>query len=196
MTMTATGAPAGLHCDLNYEPAIYVACLASYNSGNLYGYWINLSVAETKEEIQECIDWILKHSPVPGAEEYAVHDSQGLCGPCKGTEWPDLDQLEELAHAYNFTCSDQTEWIAYRMLCNDENEILSEDDFRDRYCGVYDRPEDFAYELAVEIGHEVDGAKWPFSCVDWERAWRELGYDGYSAEYSSEAGGYIVTRPA
>ena len=56
MTMTAaTKRPAGL-CSISDDPAIYVACLASYNSGSLFGYWINLSVADTKEEIQECID--------------------------------------------------------------------------------------------------------------------------------------------
>ena len=149
MTMTATKRPAGL-CSIDDDPAIYVACLASYNSGNLFGYWINLSVADTKGGIQECIDWMLQHSPAPGAEEYAVHDSQGLCGPCKGTEQPDLEQLEELAHAYNVICSDQTEWIAYRMMCNDQNEILSEDDFRARYCGVYDSEADYAEELFKE----------------------------------------------
>lgn len=195
MTMTATGAPTGLHCALNDDPAIYVACLASYNSGNLFGYWINLSVADTKEDIQECIDWMLKHSPEPGAEEYAVHDSQGLCGPCKGTEWPDLDQLEELAHAYNFTCCDQTEWIAYRKVCDHQNEILSEDDFRARYCGVYDSGADYAWELYRDEIAQIDRA--PFCYIDWERVWEcELECNGWDAEFSVEAGGYIITRPA
>ena len=199
MTMTATKRPAGL-CPINDDPAIYVACLASYNSGNLYGYWINLSVANTKEEIQECIDWILKHSPEPGAEEYAVHDSQGLCGPCKGTEWPDLEQLAELGSFYSWAALNDAEWIAYRMICNDQNEILSEDDFRARYCGVYNSGADYAWELyreglsRDEIA-QIDSA--PFSYIDWERVWEgELECNGWDAEYSSEAGGYIITRPA
>ena len=194
-TMTNTERPAGL-CPTDDDPAIYVACLASYNAGYLHGAWINLSVADTAEEIQECINWILKTSPAISAEEYAVHDSQGLCGPCNGTEWPDLEQLEELARAYNFTCQDQTEWIAYRTICDGENELLGEDEFRCRFCGVWDRPEDYAYDLAIEDGHDIDGAKWPFNCIDWERAWHELDCGGYSAQFNSELGSYIITRPA
>ena len=143
---------------------------------------------------------MLKHSPEPGAEEYAVHDSQGLCGPCWGTEWPDLDQLAELAHAYNFTCSDQAEWIAYRMICNDQNEILTEDEFRKRYEGVYDSEADYAEEhyregLSRDEIAQMDRA--PFSYIDWERVWDcDLHCNGWTAEFSNEAGGYIITRPA
>ena len=199
--MTQTERPAGI-CPIDDDPAIYVACLASYNAGHLHGAWINLSVADTAEEIQECIDWILKTSPAISAEEYAVHDSQGLCGPCKGTEWPELENLEELARAYNSICPKETDWngsinwIAYRIICNNDNELLSEDYFHERFCGVFERPEDYAYDLAENCGHDIDGAKWPFNCIDWKRAWHELSTDGFSAEYNSEAGGYIITTPA
>ena len=195
---TVTKAPTGLHCDLNDDPAIYVSCLASYNSGKLHGAWINLSEAETKEGIQECIDWILRHSPEPGAEEYAVHDSQGLCGPCKGTEWPDLEQLAELAHAYNVICSDH-EWIAYQMMCNNQDEILSENDFRAGYCGVWERPEEYAEESYMEHVDLEDREAFscsPLSYIDWQRVWEgELECNGWSATYDEDAGGYIITRP-
>jgi len=195
----ATKRPDGL-CKIGDDPAIYVACLASYNQGILYGNWINLTVASTKEEIQECIDWILKHSPEPGAEEYAVHDTQCLCGPCEGTEWPDLEQLAELGSFYSWAALNDAEWIAYRMLCNDENEILSEDDFRERYCGVYESEADYAEEhykegLSREEIDQLDKA--PFSYIDWQRVWEgELHCNGWTAAHIFEAGGYIITRPA
>lgn len=53
----------------NYEPQIYIACLASYNNGILYGKWIdaNQDVSALEGEIQE----ILAESPMPDAEEWA-----------------------------------------------------------------------------------------------------------------------------
>ena len=52
-------------------PAIYVACLASYNEGTLYGKWISLEWCSDLDEIKNAINTILKDSPTPGAEEYA-----------------------------------------------------------------------------------------------------------------------------
>ena len=38
---------------INYEPQIYIACVASYNNGILYGKWIdvNQDVSTLEEEI-------------------------------------------------------------------------------------------------------------------------------------------------
>jgi len=189
--MTIPKPPAAIGTSLD-GPAIYIACLASYNAGTLHGFWCDLTIATTAEDIQECIDYVLATSPATLAEEYAIHDQQLLAGPLTGTEWPDLDEIERYMDVY-LDLGD-TEQIAYRVCCNDTGTILSDDDFREMYCGVFDKPADYAYDLAVECGDDVDSAKWPFSCIDWERAWRELSYDGYSAEYSSDAGGYIITR--
>ena len=41
------------------------------------------------------------------------------------------------------------------------------------YCGVHDKPEEYAYDLAVECGHDIVRCQWPFSCINWEGAWRE-----------------------
>lgn len=47
--------------------------------------------------------------------------------------------------------------------------------------------EDYAQELAEDIGEQPrDGVRWPFTCIDWEKAARELQYD-YS---QAELGGY------
>lgn len=52
------------------NPEIYVACLASYNSGILHGEWIEVTDEETvRKEIRK----ILAASPVEDAEEYAIH---------------------------------------------------------------------------------------------------------------------------
>ena len=51
---------------------IYVACLAAYNSGVLHGEWI--TPAKDVEELQAQINKVIKSTPAPDAEEWAIHD--------------------------------------------------------------------------------------------------------------------------
>ena len=184
--------PLGI-CNPGNDPAIYVACLASYNAGTLHGAWVNLGIAATAEDIQECIDHILKTSPAPGAEEYAVHDSQLLPGCLSSTEWPDLDKLEEYAQA---VCElSESEFSAYLIACDNEGEILSDDQFRETYCGTYDRPEDYAEELLEECGDLEGIPDWLRSNINWEGVWHDLSCDGYHATFV-DGEGYAVFRPA
>lgn len=71
------------------SPRIYVACLSSYNAGRLYGRWIELAGMDG-DDIRAEIDAMLKDSPMPGAEEYAVHDFEGLK---LDAEWSALEWL-------------------------------------------------------------------------------------------------------
>ena len=58
------------------SPRIYVACLASYNAGTLYGKWIDAS--DDADTMQEAINEMIKQSPTIGAEEWSIHDFEGL----------------------------------------------------------------------------------------------------------------------
>ena len=58
-------------------PRIYVACLAAYNNGYLHGRWID---ATTPDEIMDEVQAMLAASPVPHAEEWAIHDYEGFEG--------------------------------------------------------------------------------------------------------------------
>jgi antirestriction protein len=59
------------------EPRIYVACLAAYNSGVLHGAWI---AVEDEDAVWAAIRAMLKASPEPMAEEFAIHDYEGFGG--------------------------------------------------------------------------------------------------------------------
>jgi len=59
-------------------PRIYVACLAAYNNGYLHGAWIDAD--QDEEAIFVEIHAMLLRSPVPDAEEYAIHDCEGFAG--------------------------------------------------------------------------------------------------------------------
>jgi antirestriction protein len=60
------------------KPRIYVACLAAYNSGILHGEWIGAEGGE--DEVRAQIARMLAASPIPNAEEYAIHDYEGFEG--------------------------------------------------------------------------------------------------------------------
>lgn len=57
-------------------PRIYVACLASYANGLLYGKWIN--AAQGRDALVAEVKQLLANSPESGAEEYMVHDFEGF----------------------------------------------------------------------------------------------------------------------
>jgi antirestriction protein len=181
----ATGCP---------DLGVYVACLASYNSGRLHGAWIDLEGDTDADDLQEAIAWILATSPEPGAEEYAIHDSCGLPSYLARNEWPDLGELvawtDELS---NYPDDDERE--AFRLACEDQGQTLDEDQFRDTYCGCFSSGEDYAQELAEDCGSLPRELPWPLCCIDWEDAWRQLTYDGYHLEPCS-SGGVHVYRPA
>jgi antirestriction protein len=60
------------------EPRIYVACLAAYNNGFLHGAWID--VDGDADAVHDAIAKMLETSPMPMAEEWAIHDYEGFGG--------------------------------------------------------------------------------------------------------------------
>jgi antirestriction protein len=76
-------------------PRIYVACLASYNRGVLHGRWVDCVHAE---EVQDAIAAMLKESPEPGSQEWAIHDAEGW-GSYRVDEHEDLDILAPMGSA-------------------------------------------------------------------------------------------------
>ena len=58
------------------EPRIYVASLSDYNNGHLHGRWIK--AAQTPDRIYDEIHQMLATSPSPSAEEWVIHDHEGV----------------------------------------------------------------------------------------------------------------------
>lgn len=52
----------------------WIGCLASYNSGNLHGEWVDLSEFNGAEELEEAASKILRNSPADEPEEWIVFD--------------------------------------------------------------------------------------------------------------------------
>jgi antirestriction protein len=58
------------------KPLIYVVCLAAYNARILHGQWI--PAAQDADSLHKEVQELLKQSPEPLAEEWAIHDYEGF----------------------------------------------------------------------------------------------------------------------
>lgn len=76
------------------QPRIYVACLAAYNNGYLHGAWID--AAQEPWAIYDAVRVMLAASPVPDAEEWAIHDYEGF-GGVRIAEYTGFERVSEIA---------------------------------------------------------------------------------------------------
>lgn len=60
------------------------------------------------------------------------------------------------------------------------------EDCQEAYSGEFKSDEDFAQDMAEQLGAIEADAKWPHNCIDWEYAARELMMD-----YSEQDGYYF-----
>lgn len=170
------------------EPRIYVASLSDYNAGILHGVWITCDDAD---EMHEAVTEMLAASPTTArygdpAEEWAIHDHEGLEGIRLG-EFEDFETVATHARMVAEHGKAWALWIDY------EGGDPDEDAFAEAYCGEWASAADYAQVLAEDCGdlsmrepdpyHRDRGAitdRWPFTCIDWDKAARELSFDGYS----------------
>jgi len=146
-------------------PSIYVSCLAAYNNGHLHGKWIecDLGADVIREEIKE----VLASSPIPNAEEWAIHDFENF-GSFKVEEYSGIDEIAEYADAIKEHGEIIGEIMAWRGCTVDE----AIETLQDHYCGEYQSEVDFAEEFTKECGHEVP--KWLEYYIDWEAVARDM----------------------
>lgn len=78
----------------NLNPEIYVACLASYNSGIIFGCWVDAE--QDEDSIHEEIQHMLAKSTIPNAEEYAIHGYSDF-GSLSLSENESLSTVHEMA---------------------------------------------------------------------------------------------------
>ena len=152
-------------------PKIYVACLSSYNAGRLYGKWIVPANNET--ELDEQIKEVLKNSPMPDAEEWAIHDYD---------EFPNLGEnpsLENIVQCQNAIEEHGIE-VVNGFLENWQIEDLNSID--DAYYGEYDNFSDFAYQLAQDTIEGLNDNSTLARYFDYEAWERDLSYDFHEAE--------------
>lgn len=168
------------------DRGVYVACLASYNNGILFGDWLDLDQYDDKEEVLEAIKEILSKSPTPGAEEYAIHDYAGL--PSAFGEWPDWDKVLACVEGFK-KCSSPVMEEAWDIYCKDV--VIDFDQFEDCYRGCYDTGAGYAQET-MEDCYDLEGLPSIIRLsIDWERVFDDLRYGGDIWQSRGEHGLHI-----
>jgi antirestriction protein len=153
--------------------------LSSYNSGKLHGSWIDAD--QDADDIRAKIAEMLKESPEPDAEEWAIHDSENF-GGLHLSEWEDIDQLAELVELieeHGEIFSKLVDHVGGMEFLEHAKTLMDEE-----YAGVHDSLEDFAHDLlddTVQIESMSESLR---SYFDYEKYGRdmELGGDVFTID--------------
>ncbi len=145
------------------EIRIYVACLASYNSGILHGVWID--AIQGVGVIWRDVSQMLLKSPVEYAEEWAIHDYEGFEGICI-SEYEGFDTIAEYAEFIEEHGKLGAKLISYYGDLGDAREAIS-----DHYAGEYDSLSDYAEQLTEETTQIPETLRY---YIDYEKMGRDL----------------------
>lgn len=167
------------------KPRIYVACLAAYTSGILHGKWI--AAAQDPDLLHAEVQALLKVSPVPRAEEWAIHDYEGFAR-CHIGEYAPLDDVSRIA----FLIEEHGE--AFAAYADREGwQNATGESFLDAYRGHWDSELAYAQDLFEEVyAHELP--EYLRGYIDYERFAFDLFMDGYYSVQSSEFGVHVFTE--
>ena len=149
--------------DENADIRIYVACLAAYNNGILHGRWIDATQGEN--HIWESIRAMLTESPIPRAEEYAIHDYAGFEGASL-SEYSGIAEVAELA-----AFIDEHGALAGKLVEHFGDLDDAKTALEDHYCGAYSSVANFAQEITEETTQIPQSLHY---YIDWERMARDL----------------------
>lgn len=173
---------------MTHEPRIYVACLAAYNNGVLHGEWIdaNQDAADIHERIQE----MLAKSPIEGAEEFAIHDYDEFSSYAI-QEYDTVEYVSVIGQSIADHGDAMAAWLENERPINADEATERAGQFEEAYAGEWGSIEEYAENLADDIG-AIDGdAKWPMMYIDWERAARDLVLGGDVWTVDSIGGVYV-----
>ena len=156
------------------QPKIYAACLAAYNNGHLHGDWIYAD--QTPDDLQAEILDMLDKSPIPNAEEWAIHDYEGF-GAFNLHEYERLDTIARVAGGIALHGAAFAHWI-HEVGSDAEDAIET---FTDHYQGHWNSMAEYAEQLIDDTDPEPlkDTSQWlrPYIHIDYEALGRDLGHD-------------------
>jgi antirestriction protein len=160
------------------ESRIFVTDYASYNEGSQFkhGHWIDLDQFSDVDELQEYLSNHFKDAGISDPE-IMITDFEGF--PKKFySESFDSSLMGELFEYFEIVdnCHEPEAMAAFIEVGYDAS------DFDEAYAGKFDSDEDFAQDMADQLGSVDENAAWPNNCIDWEYAARELMYDYFEVD--------------
>lgn len=148
-------------------PRIYVACLAAYNAGRLHGRWID---ATDPGDVWEEVRAMLAESPVPDAEEWAIHDYEGFEG-CSISEWTSFESVCALAEFIQ-----ERGELGAKVFTHFGDNLEEARAVFDDYAGTFRSAADFVEELHDDTGPEIPEPLRFY--IDWAAFARDLEING------------------
>jgi antirestriction protein len=122
--------------------------ITSYNAGKLHGKWIDCD--QDSDIIWEEIREMLKESPEPIAEDWAIHDYENF-GDLRISEYADIEKVAECAQLLE---KHGLAFAAYASYVGED--YATEESFEDAYCGEWDSEKAYAEDLFDECyAHDI-----------------------------------------
>ena len=149
------------------RPRIYVACLAAYNNGFLHGRWID---ATTPDEIMQQVRAMLAASPIPQAEEWAIHDYEGFEG-ANISEYASFETVCELADFIG-----EHGVLAAKLYSHFGDRLEEAKAAFEDYAGEFKSAADFAEDITRECGTKIPDSLQHY--IDWEALARDMEMSG------------------
>lgn len=146
---------------------IYVACLAAYNNGILHGTWVQVT---QPGNIMEEVCAMLAASPIPHAEEWAIHDYDGFEGAhlCEYASFETVCRLAEFLALHGELGAQLHSHFGGDL--NDARAAMED------YVGCFLSPAHFAEDLNTQTDAEIPA--WLKSYIDWEAFARDMELNG------------------
>jgi len=147
---------------------IYIADLAAYNNGILHGAWIDAT--QDIDDIQDQINRLLKNSPEPFAEEYAIHDYEGFCGIS-------IHEYEGITSAHKKAAFIEEHGELGAQVASHFGDDLegAEKALSDAYIGEYTSLEDYAQQLTEDCSEVPEHLAY---YIDYDRMGRDMDMSG------------------
>ncbi|MDU5115246.1 MAG: antirestriction protein ArdA [Actinomyces sp.] len=166
------------------RPRVWIGCLACYNEGRLVGEWVDAADAGdlTPDDL---------HGVPTTHEELWVFDLEGFprgtgeMSPTASVPWGEL--FEEVGEAQ---WPALLAWVESGCYMADADGLPCVSDFEDAYQGEWDSFDDYAVQLAEDIGL-TDG--WPEDTqryFNWDSWTRDLAFD-YAVADASDGGVFV-----
>jgi antirestriction protein len=132
---------------------VWVGSMGAYNSGILLGKWV-LVEAGLSELVSTLVDGWHNDDPLQNGDEWFIADHEGFGSAWPGGEWPNLDELVELAEAIEELGDPFRAFLSQSSEPTLESNIST---FHDCYFGEWDSLKDYAWHIAEDAGMIPEG---------------------------------------
>ncbi len=176
----------------NTTAKLFVTDYASYNAGLQFvcGQWYDL---EDYNDASELYDAITEHYNNEADEQvkelFNKDENEEIEISDLELMFTDFEGFPDSLYSESLNESELNEIIEFSNLDEEEREKIDAfvncfggdikqalEKYEDAFAGQYDSDEDFAQDMAEQTGINLNQG-WPFNCIDWEQAARELMFD-------------------